>query len=147
MARHISYKTDNGVKKVVMVHSSDASKTFWSNLISDLSFMTITEEQFKKIKYHLDAHIDSNDNVDTLISDGAYDITKAEVQDELIKYIKRVKYHIKNHNPSLLSQSDLDTLNNINLNNITWPVNVQYKKGWIEALELNSITIDHYFEI
>jgi len=148
MARYISTKTVNNIKNVFRIHSSDQSKDFWNNQENGLEFISITEEQFKKIKYNFGYTIDVNNNINFDNPDSeSYSITEEEVKEKLEEHIKKAKHHLKNHATPLISQADLDSLRSINTSNITWPVNTQKPDGWVEALELNSITIDNIFEL
>lgn len=148
MARYISTKIINNIKYVVKIHSTDQSKDFWYNLDNDLEFISINEEQFKKIKYNMPFEIDSNNNINFHTYDAeSFSMTEEKVQEKLKEHIKKVKHHIKNHEVPLLSQADLDSLQSIDTSGITWPVNTQSPNGWVEALELSSNTIDNIYEV
>jgi len=153
MARHISYKTvDNNIKHIVKVHSSDASKTLWNTLVPDLNFVTITEDEFKKLKYDHPHKIDANNNlVFNTLPEGVSitkDITQYTVEKKLEEHIKEAEYFARAHeNPivnQVVTQDYINSLKAIDTNAITWPVNCH---NWVEALELNSHSLDSVLEV
>jgi|9_EtaG_2_1085328.scaffolds.fasta_scaffold01687_4 hypothetical protein len=151
MARHVSFKIDGENRQIFKVHSSDVSKTFWNNLESNLNFITISEEDFKKLKYSKIHRIDTNNNLNFLASpEGAEipDITQYTVEKKLDEHIKEAEFFVKSHDNStvnqVVTQDYINSLKAIDTNAITWPVNCN---NWIEALELNSHLLDSVLEV
>lgn len=147
MAKYISYKVDNGFKQIFKIHSSDASKTFWNDRENSLTFVTITDDEFIKFKKLNKYTINADDSLSFEAPVETVEINKDFVEDKLKNHIEEIKEHIVNHQTPLFSQSNIDYLQGINLDSITWPVNVNSPEGWVEALEINSITLDHIFEV
>lgn len=151
MARYLSYKINGNQKDWFKVHSTDASKNWWNGKEPNLNFITLTEDQFSKLKYSHDFEInDSNQIILVPVPaspEGAVitGVTKSEAEEGLKKHIADMEHHVNNHSTPLFTQNDVNTLKNINLESISWPVVVT--GGWVESLENNSINIDHIFEI
>lgn len=148
MAKYISYKIDENQNRCwFKLHSSDASKAWWNNLETNLNFITITDEEFNKVKYFYNFTINSSNQIvfdtDTQIP---VEISQTDAEKGLEEHIAAMEYHVNNHETPLFTQSDISTLKNINLDNINWPVSTQVG-SWVESLENNSITIDHIFEV
>ena len=159
MAKHLSYKINQNEKSWFKLHSSDASKTWWNNLESGLNFITITDDEFSKIKHSHPFSINASNQLEFYtIPDGTNivnGITETHVMlsmtEEVVKkglndHIAAMEKHLQDHASPLWTQSDIDTLKAINTDSISWPVQT-YFKSWVEALENNSISIDHIFEV
>jgi len=151
MARHISFKIDGENRHIFKVHSSDASKTFWTNLEPNLNFISISEDEFKKLKYSLIHRIDASNNlIFPTAPEGAEipNITQHTVEKNLDEHIKNAEFFVKSHDNSMVNQvvtqDYIDSLKAIDTNAITWPVNCN---NWIEALELNSHLLDSVLEV
>lgn len=152
MARYISYKINENEKSWFKLHSSDASKNWWQNVESNLNFITLSEDEFSKCKYSYPFTInDSNQIIFETIPpapDGVtlYGIPKSEVEKGLKEHIAAMEYHVNNNETPLFTQNDINTLKNIDINNMTWSDTV-YPGSWVETAEKNSIVLDHIFEV
>lgn len=153
MARYISYKTvEGGFTHIIKVHSSDASKTLWDTLVPDLNFKTINEDEFKKLKYLHPYSIDENNNlVFKTPPEGqsfTRNVTQYTVEKNLDKHIKDAEHFATAHDNPIVSpvitQEYINSLKAIDTNAITWPVNCL---NWVEALELNSHSLDSILEV
>lgn len=149
MSKYISYKIEGEYKKRFKIHSSEESKTFWDNLEPNLNFITITDDEFTKLKNSFFFRIDENNNLNFTPHDPAssVDISQDIVKKKLDEHIEEAKAHLTNHDNPLISNSYISYLKSIDLNAITWPVQVSHKDNWVEALELNSYTLDNIAEL
>lgn len=149
MAKYISYKIDETAKLHFKIHSSDASKTFWNDREPNLNFIEITDDEFSKIKRTHGFHIGSDNSIilNELGSTDATTVSKSFVVGKLDEHIKVMQHHVDNHEQPLVNQAKVDSLKNANLDSITWPVTVDHDDAWVQALEKNSIILDHIFEL
>ena len=149
MTKYLSYKNVKDQKFVFKIHSSDQSKTWWADKEPNLNFITVTEDDFNKLKRQHSFEIDESNQLvfETIDSDIIKaSLTKDMVEEGLNKHIAEIEDHLKYHAIPLCTQTDLNNLNNINLDGITWPVSCTLP-SWVEALEINSISVDFIFEV
>ena len=151
MARYLSYKNIDNNKEWFKFHTTDASKNWWQNIEPDLNFITLTEDEFIKCKYRYPFILEANNQITIAeapdgINQFPIEITKEEAEEALEKHISAMEHHVNNHETPLFTQNDVNTLKNININNISWPVSTNYG-SWVESLEKNSITVDFETEI
>lgn len=149
MAKHISYKIDGTAKISFKIHSSDASKTFWNDREPNLNFIEITDDQFTKIKrtHSFNIGSDNSINFNEIGTGSTTTVSKGFVKEKLDQHIEEMQHHVDNHEQPLVNQAKVDSLKNVNLDNITWPVTVDHNEAWVQALETNSISLDHIFEL
>jgi hypothetical protein len=149
MAKYLSYKQLENNKNFFKIHSSDKSKIWWIDKEPNLNFITVTENDFKKLKIQHPFIIDANNQLVFDPLNGEHekiDITKDMVQNGLNKHIEAMELHLINHSFPLYTQEDLTILKNINLDSITWPVSCNFN-SWVEALENNLISVDYILEL
>lgn len=149
MAKYLSYKANGDEKSFFKLHSSDASKNWWNAREVNLNFITISDSDYNKLKISHPYEINSSNEIEFSVLDEnspAVDLTKENVKIGLDKHIEQMKKHLAQHSTPLISQSDIDTLNSVNLDTITWPASSTVN-NWVEVCENNSITIDFIYEV
>lgn len=142
MAKYIVTNSD---KNFVGIVESDAHKTVWENIPGGYSFITITDDNFTKLKSNQQevASIDSSNNVTytDLVSNNIIDHawTKDNYQDEIDLFKTKAALFKDGHPDSDLKtsvNSFLTYLDSFDLDTITYPKTVDIYKHW----EDNSVT-------
>lgn len=149
MAKYLSYKNIDGEKSFYKLHSSDESKTWWSGKEADLNFITLTDDDYNKVKIMHPWRINASNQLEFSVLDEnspPVDLDKDTVQKGLNSHINAMENHLRNHESPLIAQTNIDTLRNINLENISWPASSTLN-SWVEVLENNSNSIDFMFEV
>lgn len=139
------YIITNINKDVVGLAESEAHKTVWDNISDDYNFISVSDDNFTKLKtfYHEVSNIDSSNNVTyrDLIS-GAQDAiayTQDQFTFEVNNLKSRIQEFIDNHSDSDLKTSATNFktyLDSFDLTSITYPKDSTLFQHW----EDNSVT-------
>jgi hypothetical protein len=136
MAKHIVF---NNIGVAALVESDEA-KDWWLNNNNAISSEVISDNDYEAVVYTLTKQINNQTGeITNNLSIPSHDFSKEMVRNLLNELIENVEYTIANY-PSVPSTWPTieQSLKNINLDSITWPVNAA---NWLDALNKNGITV------
>tara|TARA_R100000664_G_scaffold2237_4_gene5766 strand:+ start:2168 stop:2617 length:450 start_codon:yes stop_codon:yes gene_type:complete len=138
MARHIIF---NNLNKKIGIVETDEAKNWWMNYGAESS-VEISDSDYEAVVITLTKKFEDVETSSTIIDNSdvpSHEITKEMCEEKIQELIKNID-HCEKKWPNVPStwSGYKSTLENINLDSISWPVTASV---WLDALHKNGISV------